>query len=324
MSLIQQLGENLLNTRRLVAEIHTAIRSYTGDSQSPIGQLRKDHQDLPQLVVSTEKALNEMTLLATQTQQHLDSLQHELQALGNQLTQTSQQRLQALESAGHAIHDQLVDFTKKVQAALEDTQNRGNQLKTAAKASADSCKHEASQQSTAHKAAQASLAEGDSVVQKTYQPSHYDEFASAAKNLSNRLHTLAQETLPSQAGKLSHQLSDTHRPGVQNTLSSAGKSVTEAHSAFEQHGLEAAQALKTAIQGEMSKAQNITAKELPDQIDTAAKKADQSAQQLSKESDTTKRTAANTSTHLKDQQDRYFEAVLALHTELQRMLGGKK
>ncbi|MBX3171427.1 MAG: hypothetical protein KF760_28725 [Candidatus Eremiobacteraeota bacterium] len=324
MSLIQQLGESLLNTRKLVSEIHMAIRNYTGDSQSPVAQLRKDHEELPQLVVSTEKALNDMTLLATQTQQHLDSLQHELQTLGNQLTQTSQDRLQSLESTGHAVHDQLVDFTKKVQAALEDAQNRGNQLKTAAQASAESCKHEAGQQSTAHKGARASLAEGDSIVQKTYQPGHYDEFAAAAKNLANRLHTLAQETLPTQTGKLSHQITDTHRPAVQSTLSSAGKTMTEAHSAFEQHGLEAAQVLKTEIQGETSKAQNITAKELPDQIDAAAKKADQSAQQLSKESDTTKRTAAHTSTHLKDQQDRYFEAVLALHTELQRMLGGKK
>jgi chromosome segregation ATPase len=323
-SLLKQLGDGLVTTRKLVGEIHAGIQGYTGDCQTPVSHLKQEHQSLPQLVASVEKALHDVTALASQTHTNLDTLQHELQNLGSQLSQTSQTRIHALESAGQAVHQQLVEFTGKVQAALEDAQNRGNHLQAAAKATAQSCHDESSQQGAAHKIAQACLSDSGGVVQSTYQPVHFEQFSAAAKALATRLQTLARETLPVQAGKLSTHLSDTHTPGVQTSLSSGARQIGQAHTTFQQHGLETAHALKAAIEHEMTTALNLTAKELPDQIATAATKADKSAQSLSKESDTTKRTAANTSTHLKDQQDRYFEAVQALHTELQRMLGGKK
>ncbi|MFN8611517.1 MAG: hypothetical protein U0931_28480 [Vulcanimicrobiota bacterium] len=324
MSLLKQLGDGLVTTRKLVNEIHAAIQTYAGDSQSPVSHLKQEHQSLPQLVASAEKALNDMTALATQTQNNLDGLQHQLQSLGVQLSQTSQNRIHSLESAGQAVHQQLIEFTEKVQAALEDAQNRGNRLQTAARATVQTCQDESGQQGAAHKTAQACLGDSDGVVQNTYQPIHFEQFNSAARALATRLQVLAQETVPTQAGKLSTHIQDTHLPAVQTSLNTSARLIDQAHANFQQHGLEAAQALNTAIHNEMNSAQNLTGKELPDQIAAAASKADQSAQSLSKESDTTKRTAANTSTHLKDQQDKYFEAVLALHTELQRMLGGKK
>lgn len=324
MALLQQLGDGLVAARKLVQDIRTALRAYEADSHSSIAQLRKDQHDLPVIVASTERTLTEVTNLAATTQQSLHALQAEIQHLSTQLAAGGEGRVDSLAAAGKGLQVQLSEFTRQVAKALEEVDQRTIQLRQAAVEAAQAAVLEAERQTSEFKLGNGVLAEADMIVRTTYQTAHFDHLAATAASLSSRLQTLAQETLPGEVGKLNANLSGVHSPALQNSYHSASRDLGESHADFQKQGQEAAQKLSAALAAQMDLNQQAVASDLPDQVHAAALKADQAAQQLSKESDVTRRTAAHTATHLKDAQDRYFEAVLALHTELQRMLGGKR
>ncbi len=324
MALLQQLGSELLTARKLVQSIRIAFRSYQADSHASIAQVRKDQQELPQIIASAERGLVEVTGLASTTQQSLQALQLEIQQLAVQLAATGDTRVGALAAAGNAVQGQLGEFTRQVSDALRDVEERSVRLRQASSELVLAAREEGERQSSEYKVASTLLTEADSILGSTFQTSHFDQLAASAKALSLRLQVLTEETLPQEIGKVSAHLTSVHGPAVQANYASATQVLGARHVDFQQQGLGASQQLTQALTGQMNLNQQAVARDLPEQVNAAAAKADQAAQQLSKESDVTKRTAANTATHLKDAQDRYFEAVQALHTELQRMMGGKR
>lgn len=324
MALLQQLGDGLVTARKVVEEIRKGFSAFVADSQRSIAQVRQDQQELPMVAASAQKALVEVTVLASTTQQSLLALQSEMQQLSTQLAASGQTRVEALSAAGKVVQGQLAELTVQVSRAMDDVQSRGGQLVDAAGQASQAFQSEGEQQASEYKAAGTILADADTIVQSTYQTAQFDQLASAARNLSNRLQVLAQETLPGEAGKLVNHLSGVYAPAVQASHGAANRTFGERHADFLRQGQEAAQQLTQAVSAQTELNQQAVGQQLPEQVHAAAASADQAAQQLSKEADISKRTAAHISTHLKDAQDRYFEAVLALHTELQRMVGGKR